>query len=137
MDNHDQSAIATAPSAEDLNRLWRRVVGRRSFLRGVGVASAAALPAAGVLGASAALAARSGPTKGDIAILRFLAAAEIIESDLWSQYAELGGVNGGNPAYMAALQNLDADMPQYISDNTDDEISHAAFLNEYLRSKGA
>ncbi len=28
-------------------------------------------------------------------------------------------------------------MPQYITDNTDDEISHAAFLNAYLMSKGA
>ena len=36
---------------------------------------------------------------------------------------------------MAALSNLDGDMPQYISDNTDDEISHAAFLNAYLISK--
>jgi hypothetical protein len=27
-------------------------------------------------------------------------------------------------------------MPQYISDNTDDEISHAAFLTAYLKSKG-
>ena len=53
------------------------------------------------------------------------------------QYNELGGVKGGNSAYMAALSNLDADMPQYISDNTDDELSHAAFLNAYLRSKGA
>ena len=46
-------------------------------------------------------------------------------------------MNGGNPAYMAALSNLDGDMPQYIADNTDDELSHAAFLNAYLRSKGA
>jgi hypothetical protein len=56
---------------------------------------------------------------------------------LWEQYDELGGVNGGNSAYMAALSNLDGDMPQYITDNTDDERSHAAFLNAYLRSKGA
>src|SRR3982074_309265 len=27
-------------------------------------------------------------------------------------------------------------MPQYITDNTDDELSHAAFLNAYLMSKG-
>src|SRR5260370_31047246 len=27
-------------------------------------------------------------------------------------------------------------MPQYISDNTDDEISHVAFLQAYLKSKG-
>jgi len=62
---------------------------------------------------------------------------------LWQQYNELGGAvdhndqpNPGNPAYLAALQNLDGDMPQYISDNTDDEISHAAFLTAYLKSKG-
>ena len=81
--------------------------------------------------------ASTGPTAGDVAILRFLAAAEILETDLWVQYEELGGVNGGNPAYIAALENLDGDMPQYISDNTDDERSHAAFLNAYLRSIGA
>ena len=45
-------------------------------------------------------------------------------------------MKGGNPAYIAALENLDGDMPQYISDNTDDEASHASFLNAYLRSKG-
>lgn len=68
----------------------------------------------------------SGPpiTRGDIAILRFLSAAEQIEADLWTQYSELGGtqdnevsgVNGGNPLYTAALQILDGDMPQYIHD---------------------
>ena len=84
-------------------------------------------------------------TKGDIAILRFLQALEQIEADLWIQYSELGGtqdseisgVNGGNPLYSAALQILDGDMPQYVHDNTDDEISHAAFLGKYLESKGA
>ncbi len=137
MSKHDDATMIAAPSAEELHHLWQRVVGRRSFLRGVGLAGAAAVPAAAVLGAGSAFAAGPGPTQGDIAILRFLAAAEIIESDLWSQYNELGGVNGGNPAYMAALQNLDSDMPQYIADNTDDEQSHAAFINAYLRSKGA
>jgi hypothetical protein len=75
-------------------------------------------------------------SRGDAALLRFAAAAELIEADLWQQYNELGGVQGGNPAYIAALSNLDGDMPQYISDNTDDELSHAAFLNAYLMSKG-
>lgn len=89
---------------------------------------------------------RSGPlTRGDVAILRLLAAAEIIETDLWQQYAELGGVRdknnevpsiGGNPLYTAALTILDGDMAQYIHDNTDDEQSHVAFLNAYLMSKG-
>jgi len=121
---------------EDLQAQWRRVVGRRSFLKGLGLAGAAALPGSALLADPAF--ADSGPlTAGDAAILRLLAAIELIESDLWTQYNELGGVNGGNSAYMAALSNLDSDMPQYIADNTDDELSHAAFLNAYLRSKGA
>lgn len=94
---------------------------------------------------------------GDAAILRFLAAAEIIETDLWLQYAELGGVQddevakkasqnipgypplatGGNPPYTQDLTQLDGDMPQYIHDNTDDELSHELFINAYLASKGA
>ncbi|MBV8941236.1 MAG: twin-arginine translocation signal domain-containing protein, partial [Solirubrobacterales bacterium] len=125
-------ADASASAGDDVNTLWRRVVGRRTFLKSVGLAGAAALPGS-VLFASDAAARSSAITKGDIAILRFLAAAELIESDLWSQYNELGGVAGGNPAYIAALSNLDGDMPQYIADNTDDEESHAAFLNAYLR----
>jgi hypothetical protein len=72
-----------------------------------------------------------------VAILRLLAAAELIEADLWQQYDELGGVNGGNPAYMAALTNIDGDMNTYIHLNNNDEQSHATFLNAYLESKGA
>jgi Ferritin-like domain len=125
-----------APPDEELQAQWRRVVGRRSFLKGLGLAGAAVLPGSAVLADTAF--ADSGPlTKGDVAILRLLAAIELIESDLWQQYNELGGVSGGNAAYIAALQNLDGDMPQYIADNTDDELSHAAFLNAYLRHKGA
>lgn len=82
-------------------------------------------------------AARASSGKGDAALLRFAAAVELIEADLWQQYNELGGVQCGNPAYIAALSNLDGDMPQYIADNTDDELSHAAFLNAYLISRGA
>jgi hypothetical protein len=126
----------SAPHDQDLQEQWRRVVGRRSFLRGLGVAGAAALPGSALVAGAAF--ADSGPlTTGDVAILRLLAAIELIESDLWQQYNELGGVNGGNPAYIAALENLDGDMPQYIADNTDDELSHAAFLNGYLKHKGA
>src|SRR5215472_10853043 len=57
-------------------------------------------------------------TKGDAAILRFLAAAEILETDLWVQYNELGGVQdnevpggSGSALYTAALEVLDSDMP--------------------------
>lgn len=124
---------------QDLEASWQRVVHRRSFLKGIGIAGAAvpvaAVPATAFPRAAAA-STRELP-RGDADILRFLAAAEIIESDLWQQYAELGGASGGNAAYVLALQNLDSDMPQYISDNTDDEMSHAAFLNAYLESRGA
>ena len=83
-------------------------------------------------------------SKGDAALLRFAAAAEILESDFWIQYNELGGIpdsevpgGSGNPTYTAKLQNLDSDFAQYIHDNTDDEITHFTFLNAYLMSKGA
>jgi Ferritin-like domain len=139
MKQQDTTPVETGHPAsveDDLHVQWRRVVERRSFLRGIGLAGAAAVPGSALL-ASSAMAKTSAITGGDVAILRFLAAAELIESDLWQQYNEVGGVNGGNSAYMAALSNLDGDMPQYIADNTDDELSHAAFLNAYLKSKGA
>src|SRR5258708_2333189 len=121
---------------------------RRAFLKNGIVAAGAATVGTGLLGNTLSAFGQggaSGPTQGDIAILRLLAAAETIETDLWVQYSELGGtqdaevagVNGGNPLYAAALQLLDGDMPQYIHDNTDDEISHATFLNAYLASKNA
>jgi hypothetical protein len=128
--------VQQAPSEAELRAAWSSVVGRRSFLKGIGLAGVAAVPGSPLF-ASEAVARSNSITAGDAAILRFLAAVELIESDLWVQYNELGGVKGGNSAYMAALSNLDSDMPQYIADNTDDELSHAAFLNAYLRSKGA
>ena len=129
---------STEPSAiETVNKQWNRVVRRRSFLKGLGVAGAT-MTAGAFLSREAFAATKSASTltRGDAAILKFLAAAEIIETDLWTQYAELGGVPGGNPAYTLALQNLDSDMPQYIQDNTDDELSHEEFINAYLISKG-
>jgi hypothetical protein len=139
---NNKGTISPLPPDEqrDDNRVqshWNRVVGRRSFLKGVGLAGAAVLPGSGLLASQAVAGTAAKLTEGDVAILRFLAAVELIESDLWQQYNELGGVNGGNPSYMAALSNLDGDMPQYINDNTEDEISHAAFLNGFLLSKGA
>jgi len=130
---------------------FTRNTNRRTFFKNGAVTAGAATLGAGLLrGAPSAFAqdeGDSGPgiTRGDIAILRFLSAAEQIETDLWTQYAELGGVQdnevsgvgGGNPLYTAALQILDGDMPQYIHDNTDDEISHHRFLNNFLESKGA
>jgi len=116
---------------------------RRSFL-GKSLAVGAGTIGAGLLANAPTARASGGLTAGDEAILRFLAAAEIIETDLWQQYNELGGIQDpevpggtGNPAYTAALAVLDEDMDQYIHDNTDDEISHFTFLNAYLASKGA
>ena len=126
----------------------KRLFSRRSFL-GKSLAAGAVTMGAGLL--TNALAAnpdkekgKGSLKKGDADILRFLAAAEIIETDLWQQYNELGGIQdsevpggSGSPAYTSALQVLDGDMNQYIHDNTDDEISHFTFINAYLASKGA
>jgi hypothetical protein len=86
----------------------------------------------------------AGLSKGDAAMLRFAAAAEILESDFWIRYNELGGIpdaevpgGSGNPVYTEKLSNLDEDFAQFIHDNTDDEITHFTFLNAYLESKGA
>jgi hypothetical protein len=135
-DERSGASSVTPGQDQELQALWQRVVGRRSFLKQAGLASAVALPLSAVA-ASSASAKPSGPTDGDIAILRFLAAAEILETDLWEQYNELGGRNGGNPAYVNALANIDGDQSAYISGNTRDELSHADFLNAYLVSKGA
>jgi hypothetical protein len=115
-----------------------QVKNRRSFLRNT-LSAGAAVASAGMLGQRNLLAQKStgSLTRGDTAILRFLAAAELIETDLWQQYAELGGVTAGaQNNYQLALQFLDSDGSQYITSNTLDEVSHATFLNAYLQSKG-
>jgi rubrerythrin len=116
---------------------------RRAFLAKGAAAGALSLGAGRLLiDTPAALAGESVP-EGDAAILRFLAAAELLEADLWKQYNELGGVQdrevsggSGNRAYTKALAVLDEDMAQYIHDNADDEQSHADFINAYLQSRG-
>ena len=137
---------------------------RRRFLQNGMIAAGAATIGTELLPGSLSAFAQAvddsgGLSKGDASILRFLLAAEILESDLWEQYWELSSgrvthrgdfaskINpstgaapvgtGGNPAYLDALQLLDQDMPQYIVDNTDDEFSHTNFLLAYLKSKGA
>jgi hypothetical protein len=129
--------------AEHLTGRRSLVVSRRSFLaRGAAVGAATLGGGKLLVDASPALAS-GGLTHGDAAILRFLAAAELLETDLWQQYNELGGIQdsevpggSGSPAYTAALAVLDEDMAQYIHDNTDDEFSHASFINAYLEAHG-
>ena len=116
---------------------------RRSFL-GKSLAVGAGTIGVGLLTGPRTAEARGGLTPPDAALLRFAAAAEILEADFWIQYNELGGVQDdevpggtGNPDYTEAIEVLDEDMPIYIHDNTDDEITHHTFLNAYLVSKGA
>jgi hypothetical protein len=126
-----------------------RSVDRRSFMRNGLLAGGAATVGVGLLAKTASAQERGRLNQGDAAILRFLAAAELIESDLWTQYAELGGIGNDQPIeinpnpnpplnnYQIALSNLDSDGPQYIASNTLDEVSHANFINAYLESRGA
>jgi len=151
------SPETTQSGGEGAESRSRKGVKRRSFLKGMGVAGAA-LSAGPLLATAAETSQRSGIiTVGDVAILRFLAAAEILESDLWLQYQELAGIQdnevstlasqlipgypaqptGGSAAYTAAFLPLDGDMSQYIHDNTEDELTHEVFINAYLVSKGA
>ena len=116
---------------------------RRSFLRNLGLGAVLLSPGSGLLTGSTKLLGAPSKAKparrlprGDVAILQLLAAAELIEADLWQQYNELGGVDAPASGYTAGLEILDGDQLQYISDNTDDEFSHAAFLNAYLKSRG-
>jgi len=135
---------------KEIRKVLSKTSNRRSFLKNGTVAVGAATVGAGLFGKATPAFAQGqvdgAPiTRGDIAILKFLQALEQVEEDLWRQYAELGGtqdneftgLTGGNAAYSQALQLLDGDMPQYIHDNTDDEISHARFLGNYLEAKGA
>jgi hypothetical protein len=137
-----------------MEKMWtsmKAATNRRSFLRNGLTAAGAATAGMGLLAESQSALAqdafntRGGSlTRGDAALLRFAAAAEILETDFWVQYNELAGIQdseepsgSGNPAYTAALSVLDEDMAQYIHDNTDDEFTHQNFLNAYLASKGA
>ena len=122
---------------------------RRSFLKRGVVTAGVAATGAGLLSNGLPVFAKEDEKsgnlrKGDAAILRFLAAAEILETDLWQQYNELGGIQdsevpggSGSAPYVAALLQLDSDMPQYVHDNTEDELTHEVFINAYLASKGA
>jgi len=138
-----------------MENMWSNMkiaTNRRSFLKNSLAAAGAATAGMGLLTESASASANDGfdddrgerLTRGDAALLRFAAAAEILETDFWVQYNELAGVQdsevpggSGNPAFTDALSMLDADMAQYVHDNTDDEFTHQNFLNAYLASKGA
>src|SRR6266498_3598823 len=121
-------------------------VNRRSFLKNTAIAGAGTVGAGLLATAPSALAEENHGhlTRGDAALLRFAAAAEILETDFWVQYNELAGIQdeevpggSGNPEYGEKFEDIDDDFPQYIHDNTDDEFTHQNFLNAYLISRGA
>ena len=135
-----------------MDHMWSSMKGainRRSFLRN-GLTAAGAAASGAMFSDSDSLFADDDHdnrnrriTRGDAALLRFAAAAEILETDFWVQYNELAGIQDneepdgtGNPLFADALSMLDSDMAQYVHDNTDDEFTHQNFLNAYLRSKG-
>jgi hypothetical protein len=96
-------ALPSEPSplslTEDVKEKFDRVLPRRAFLKGMGMATAA-VPAAVLLPAGALFTETKAHASerqhggklsgGDAAILRLLTAVELIESDLWGQYNELG-----------------------------------------------
>src|SRR5229473_7044404 len=139
-----------------MENMWTNMklaTNRRSFLKNGLAAAGAATAGMGLLTESASALALDKSddddhggrlTRGDAALLRFAAAAEILETDFWVQYNELAGIQDseepsgtGNQPYHDAVAQLDADMDQYIHDNTEDERTHFTFLNAYLVSKGA
>jgi hypothetical protein len=129
---------------KDMQKLSEHRASRRAFLAKGAATGALTLGAGRLLMAAPAALAGDALPAGDTAILQFLAAAELLEADLWKQYNELGGIQDrevtggtGNSAYTKALAVLDEDMPQYIHDNADDEQSHADFINAYLQARGA
>jgi len=131
------------PALSTENTQPTSTVKRRSFLKGLGIVGASL--GTGALLTTAAEGQKSGSlTEGDANILRFLAAAEILETDLWQQYNELCGIpdsevpgGTGNKLFTRAVSQLDSDMAQYVHDNTEDEMTHEEFINAYLMSKGA
>jgi hypothetical protein len=148
--DHDQPAQPAAPAdIPPAGKRANRNLARRAFLRrslaAVGtVAAGATLPALQRDAHGQFMFSSGNLVPGDAAILRFLAAAEILETDLWQQYNELAGIQDnevpggtGNPAFQGAVLVLDPDMSQYIHDNTEDEITHQQFLNAYLMAHGA
>ena len=154
----DQKASAQA-AGNDVDSLKKKTFNRRSFLRNSVIAGATVTAGAAMLDSIPSALAEPGKgrlTRGDAAILKWLAAAEIIETDLWLQYQELTGLQdnevaqiasqqipgypatatGGSPLYTNAVSQLDGDMPTYVHDNTEDELSHSNFINGFLMLKG-
>jgi len=120
---------------QESDRFGKNGLGRRSFLKNMALGGAALLPVVSAVadhdkkGHEKEHENGRGITDSDAAILRFLAAAEILETDLWQQYTEFANQDG---PYVEALETIDDDMPTYVTQNTNDEFSHQDFLNAFL-----
>jgi hypothetical protein len=154
MPREEGARFRVMEASQIMHTMWNNMkteIDRRTFVKKGLSAAGVATAGVGLLANGTSLLAESEPmersghlSRGDAALLRFAAAAEILETDFWVQYNELCGIpdsevpgGTGNPAFTAALSVLDADMAQYVHDNTDDEFTHQNFLNAYLASKGA
>jgi hypothetical protein len=129
---HNQSsALEMASASTNTEGIANgRKFGRRSFVKGLALGAASLLPINAVLANPGGKKQGLGHiSEGDAAILRFLAAAEILETDLWQQYTEFADLDS---PYADALETIDDDMPTYIDQNTADEFSHQSFLNAFL-----
>ena len=143
-DLNNGQQLSMEENVEEKVKPLKRSLSRRSFL-GKSLAVGAGTIGAGWLLTDRTPAYATGTLiQGDADILRFLSAAEILETDLWQQYNELGGIQdsevpggSGSKLYTKALSRLDSDMDQYIHDNTEDEFTHFTFINAYLVSRGA
>src|SRR5216683_8267690 len=108
---------------------------RRSFFKMTAAGAAIAIPGFALMNRTEIAFAESKPSlnDGDVAVLQFLAVAELVESDLWGQYSELAT---NNPGYRKALQSIDESLPDYIRGVLEDERSHATFINAFLVAAG-
>src|SRR5690242_20098379 len=121
MKSETSQPIHTESSESGSESRLSNAVNRRSFLRNTAIAGAGAVGVGLLAGSTDALAEQNHGhlTRGDAALLRFAAAAEILETDFWVQYNELAGVQDnefpggggtGNSAYSEAVAQLDEDM---------------------------
>src|SRR5258708_9627615 len=103
---------------------------RRSFFKMTATGAAMAIPGFALMNGTEIAFAESRPSlnDSDVAVLQFLAAAELVESDLWGQYCELAT---NNPGYRNALQTIDESLPAYIPAALEDERNPLTCINTF------
>src|SRR5260370_1783584 len=100
----NSSSTDSLTREDEHNSEKQGVANRRSFLKKSLVAGAVATAGVGVFAkvpSAFGQTSRGSLTKTDVDILRLLAPAHIIESDLWLQYQEVGGVQDDQGSKLA------------------------------------